>query len=163
MVIIVLSLSLVIFTNLSQIKLCHTNVRRGGKRVQRRFATICEFHASSGSCQANPLKTRAATVINRFVTLRLFTSSCLYTSAASQSYLRMKGNCPFFSPIQKVTNTKGSLYIKIYNLNIFEYVNTFHTELRVYIHIFKCADTATHVSEHKQQIILSQFKAQIRD
>lgn len=60
MVIIVLSLSLVIFTNLSQIKLCHTNVRRGEKRVQRRFATICEFHASRGSCQANPLKTRGS-------------------------------------------------------------------------------------------------------
>lgn len=61
----------------------------------------------------------------------------------------MKGNCLFFSPIQKVTSTKGSLYIKICNLDIFEYVNTFYTELRVYIRILKCTDTATHISEHK--------------
>lgn len=40
MVIIVLSLSLVIFTNLSQIKLCHTNVRRGGKKGTEK---VCNY------------------------------------------------------------------------------------------------------------------------
>lgn len=61
----------------------------------------------------------------------------------------MKGTCPFAFPVQKIINTKGLLYIKIYNLDILEYVNTFHTELCVYIHILKCTDTATHISEHK--------------
>lgn len=123
--------------------------KRGEKGYREGLQLSASFMHPGGPARQIPSKQGAATVINGFVTLRLFTSSRSYTSAASQSYLRMKGNCPFFSPIQKVTNTKGSLYIKIYNLNIFEYVNTFHTELRVYIHIFKCADTATHVSEHK--------------